>query len=75
MIQASWVCVAPVSRAIDGIATLRDATAETTVASESMITGSVARCTPVAGPPSAMVDMSNLLSVGWWCRPRFDRAG
>ena len=39
MIQDSWVWVAWVSRAIDGMATLREATADTTVASASMMTG------------------------------------
>ena len=58
MIQDSWVWVAWVSRAIDGIATLSEAIAETTVASASMITGSVARGASRRSSAWVTVDMA-----------------
>ena len=61
-----------VSRAMDGMATFSDATAETTVASASMMTGNVARRTRASPRSRTTVDMVNLLGMGrcGWSRSR-----
>jgi hypothetical protein len=61
--QDSWVWLAWVSRAIDGIATLREATAETTVARARHVTSRTARCAELL--VGAVVGMSASCWLGW----------
>ena len=68
MIQDSSVWLAWVSRAIEGSATFREATAATTVARASMTTGSTAGWTPPrgsVGEAGLAVVMVIWTSSGW----------